>query len=215
LRRRRTTPVSWGSANLCCPKRTRSSDVSVTLSVVSRELASSVLAAVSIEAIQQRIHVIRGNKVMLDQDLAELYGVQTKRLLEQVRRNSARFPADFMFRLDSDEVEALRSQNATSTAGRGGRRYAPYAFTEQGVAMLSSVLRSPRAIAVNIEIMRAFVALRHLTHERAALARRLDELEARFDRRLAEHDEQLAQVFAALRQLLEPPPRKKRPIGFA
>ncbi len=152
---------------------------------------------------------------MLDQDLAELYSVETKRLLEQVRRNSARFPADFMFRLDPDEIEILRSQNATSNAAWGGRRYAPYAFTEQGVAMLSSVLRSPRAIAVNIEIMRAFVALRHLKDDQEALARRLDELEARFDGRLAEHDEQLAQVFAALRQLLEPPPRKKRPIGFA
>jgi hypothetical protein len=103
----------------------------------------------------------------------------------------------------------------TSNTARGGRRYAPYAFTEQGVAMLSSVLRSPRAIAVNIEIMRAFVALRHLTDDQAALARKLDELEARFDGRLAEHDEQLAQVFTALRQLLEPPPHKKRPIGFA
>ena len=97
---------------------------------------------------------------MLDQDLAELYGVETKRLLEQVRRNSARFPADFMFRLEPKEVETLRPQNATSNARRGGRRYAPYAFTEQGVAMLSSVLRSPRAITVNIEVMRAFVALR-------------------------------------------------------
>jgi hypothetical protein len=103
----------------------------------------------------------------------------------------------------------------TSKTGRGGRRYPPYAFTEQGVAMLSSVLRSPRAIAVNIEIMRAFVALRHLTDGQAALAQKLDELEARFDGRLAEHDEQLAQVFAALRHLLEPSPRKKRPIGFA
>jgi len=152
---------------------------------------------------------------MLDQDLAELYGVETKRLLEQVRRNKARFPADFMFRLDPDEVETLRSQNATSNTTRGGRRYSPYAFTEQGVAMLSSVLRSPRAIAANIEIMRAFVALRHLTDDQAALGRKLDELERRFDGRLAEHDEQLAQVFAALRQLLEPPPLKKRPIGFA
>ena len=151
---------------------------------------------------------------MLDQDLAELYGVETKRLLEQVRRNSARFPPDFMFRLEPQEVDNLRSQNATSRVGYGGRRYAPYAFTEQGVAMLSSVLRSPRAIAVNIEIMRAFVALRHLTDDQAALARKLDELEARFDGRLAEHDDQLAQVFKALRQLLEPPAHKKRPIGF-
>src|SRR5260370_35637438 len=144
---------------------------------------------------------------MLDQGLAELYGAETKRLLEQVRRNSARFPGDFMFRLKPGEVDNLRSQNATSRVGYGGRRYPPYAFTEQGVAMLSSVLRSPQAIAVNIEIMRAFVALRHLRDDQAALARKLDELEARFDGRLAEHDEQLGQVFAALRQLLEPAPR--------
>jgi DNA-binding PadR family transcriptional regulator len=120
-----------------------------------------------------------------------------------------------MFRLQKAEFEVLRSQNVISNVGRGGRRYAPYVFTEQGVAMLSSVLRSPRAITVNIEIMRAFVALRHLGEDRAALARKLDELEQRFEGRLAKHDDQLAQVFEALRQLLEPPPRKKRPIGFA
>ena len=182
---------------------------------MSDELVPPAAVAVPVEAIQRRIHVVRAEKVMLDEDLAELYGVETRALIQAVRRNVGRFHGDFMFRLQKAEFESLRSQTVISNVGRGGRRYAPYAFTEQGVAMLSSVLRSLRAITVNIEIMRAFVALRHLTDDQAALARKLDELEARFDGRLAEHDEQLAQVFTALRQLLEPPPRKKRPIGFA
>src|SRR5687767_8825910 len=111
----------------------------------------------------QRICVVRGHRVMLDADLAELYGVPTKVLLQAVRRNGERFPEDFRFQLEPDESEALRSQFVTSKkTGRGGRRYAPFVFTEQGVAMLSSVLRSPRAIAINIEIMRAFVKLREV-----------------------------------------------------
>ena len=182
---------------------------------MSDELVPPAAVAVPVEAIQRRIHMMRGEKVMLDEDLAQLYGVETKVFVQAVKRNLTRFPPDFMFRLQKAEFESLRSQNVTSNTARGGRRYAPYAFTEQGVAMLSSVLRSPRAIAVNIEIMRAFVALRHLAHDQEALARTLDELEVRFEGRLAKHDEQLAQVFKALRQLLEPPPRKKRPIGFA
>jgi ORF6N domain-containing protein len=184
-------------------------------SVVSRELARRSAAAVPVEAIQERIHVIRAEKVMLDEDLAQLYGVETKVLVQAVKRNLTRFPADFMFQLDAAEYADLRSQNVTSNTGRGGRRSPPYAFTEQGVAMLSGVLRSRRAIAVNIEIMRAFVALRHLAEDQAALARKLDELEARFEGQLARHDQQLAQVFAALRQLVTKPERKKRPIGFA
>lgn len=150
---------------------------------------------------------------MFDEDLAALYGVETKVLVQAVKRNSTRFPSDFMFQLDDAEYAALRSQNVTSNTGRGGRRSRPYAFTEQGVAMLSGVLRSERAITVNIEIMRAFVALRHLAEDKATLARKLDELEARFEGRLATHDQQLAQVFAALRQLVTPE-RKSRPVGF-
>jgi len=145
---------------------------------------------------------------MLDEDLARLYGVETKRLVEQVRRNAERFPEDFMFRLTPDEHELLRSQFATSkTEQRGGRRYAPYAFTEQGVAMLSSVLRSKRAVSVNIEIMRAFVRLRGLLAGNADLSRRLDELEGRYDR-------QFKVVFDAIRGLMEPPATAKRELGF-
>ena len=169
---------------------------------------NAVVSRVTREAIQQRIYFVRGEKVMLDADLAELYGVQTKALIQAVKRNLARFPVDFMFQLDDTEFEVLRSHNVTSNERRGGRRYKPYVFTEQGIAMLSSVLRSARAIAVNIEIMRAFVALRHMLEDRAALARRLDELEAGFEGRLAEHDKQLADVFTALRELIEPPPRE-------
>jgi hypothetical protein len=148
---------------------------------------------------------------MLDEDLADLYGVETKRLIQQVKRNLKRFPEDFMFQLDRVEAETLRSQIATSNDGRGGRRYAPYVFTEQGVAMLSGVLRSERAIAVNVEIMRAFVELRRAAASYTALETRLDELE----RGLGRHDEQLQQIFKTLRQLISPPVQRKRPVGFS
>jgi len=158
------------------------------------------------EYIAQAIHLIRGQKVLLDADLAALYGVETKVLLQAVKRNHERFPEDFMFQLTADEFDDLRSQSVTSSWG--GRRYRPYAFTEQGVAMLSSVLRSPQAIAVNIEIMRAFVRLRELLASHKALAKRLEELEAKTDSRFK-------QVFEAIRQLMMPPdPPKKRQIGF-
>jgi hypothetical protein len=127
----------------------------------SEEKAGS-LELIAAPAIEKRIFVVRGLQVMLDEDLADLYGVETKRLIQQVRRNLERFPEDFMFQLTKSEAAALRLQIATSNEGRGGRRYAPYVFTEQGVAMLSGVLRSDRAIAVNIAIMRAFVELRRL-----------------------------------------------------
>jgi hypothetical protein len=156
------------------------------------------------ERIEQSILVIRGHRVMLDADLAVLYGVTTKRLNEQVRRNRARFPEDFMFQLSSEEVRSLRAQFATSNKGRGGRRYAPYAFTEQGVAMLSTVLNSERAILVNIEIMRAFVRLRQMLASNAELARELDALEKKYDA-------QFKVVFDAIRQLMSPPePRKTK-----
>jgi hypothetical protein len=164
--------------------------------------------------IEKRILVVRERQVMLDRDLADLYGVETRVLIQQVKRNAKRFPADFMFQLTNTETELLRSQIVTSKEGRGGRRYAPYVFTEQGVAMLSGVLRSDRAIAVNIEIMRTFVELRRVAVSHAALQERLDELEREVSGRLDQHDEQLSQVFEALHQLMEPPPREQRPVGF-
>lgn len=176
--------------------------------------AAKLLEPIAGPVIEKRIFVVRGRQVMLDEDLAELYGVATKRLVEQVKRNLERFPGDFMFQLSKDEAAALRSQIATSKGGRGGRRYTPYVFTEQGVAMLSSVLRSKQAIAVNIEIMRAFVELRRVSVSYTALQERLDALEREMTGRLDQHDEQISQVFKALHQLMEPPPREKRPVGF-
>jgi len=160
------------------------------------------------ERIEKAIFLIRGHKVMLDADLAELYGVTTKRLNEQVRRNLSRFPADFMFQLDGQEASALRSQIATSKEGRGGRRYLPYVFTEQGVAMLSSVLNSERAIEVNIAIMRVFVRLREMMATHKELAFKLVELEER----LEGHDEQIQNIFEAIRQLMTPPERARKKI---
>ena len=163
------------------------------------------------ERIAHSILLLRGQKVLLDADLAELYGVETKVLVQAVKRNLERFPDDFMFQLDAEEFAALRSQSVTSNTGRGGRRYAPYAFTEQGVAMLSSVLSSPQAIAVNIEIMRAFVRLREMLAGNKELAAKLGELE----RKLKGHDQAIAGILDAIRQLMAPPPApKKRPIGF-
>lgn len=168
------------------------------------------LELVASPAIEKRIFVVRGRQVMLDEDLADLYGVETRVLVQQVKRNAKRFPADFMFQLTKAEAGVLRSQIVTSNDGRGGRRYAPYVFTEQGVAMLSGVLRSDRAIAVNIEIMRTFVELRRAASSYAAIEKRLEEIE----RGLDGHDEQLRQIFDALRQLISPPPRPKRRVGF-
>lgn len=167
------------------------------------------------------ILLLREKRVMLDTDLAELYGVQTKVLVQAVKRNITRFPHDFMFQLSAEEFAALRSQTVTSNAGRGGRRTAPYAFTEQGVAMLSSVLGSTRAIGVNIEIMRTFVRVRELAVTHHDLAKRLGELEERTEMLSTQHDSfsrntrnQLKQVFDALRELMTPAETPKRPIGF-
>jgi ORF6N domain len=168
------------------------------------------LEVIAAPAIEKRIFVVRERQVMLDEDLADLYGVETKRLIQQVKRNLKRFPRDFMFQLTKVEVEALRSQIATSKTGRGGRRYAPYVFTEQGVAMLSGVLHSDRAIAVNIEIMRAFVELRRVAGSYALIEKRLKQIEEGMD----EHDERFAQIFNALHQLINPPAKPKRPVGF-
>src|SRR6185312_9110615 len=148
-------------------------------------------------------------------ELAALYGVEIRVLVQGVKRNLARFPEDFMFQLSAAEWSALRSQPATLKACRGQhRKYLPYAFTEQGVAMLSSVLRSERAIAVNIQIMRAFVRMRGFLASNRALARRLDELEARLEKKLVTHDQAIAAILSAIRQLINPPAPKRRPIGF-
>lgn len=172
--------------------------------------------------IQSRILSMREQRVMLDADLAQLYGVETRALVQAVKRNLSRFPDDFMFQLTAEEWQALRSQTVISNVeGRGGRRTAPYAFTEQGVAMLSSVLGSQQAIAVNIEIMRTFVRVRALAATHGDLAKRLVDLEEKTEALAINHDvfsrntkAQLKQVFDALRELMTPPEPPKRPIGF-
>lgn len=149
-------------------------------------------------------------QVILDSDLAQMYGVSTKVLLQAVKRNRTRFPSDFMFQLTKDEFANLRSQFVTSKGSAGGRRYLPFAFTEEGVAMLSSVLRSQHAIRVNIAIMRAFVRLREITATHKELALKFKELEER----IGTHDRHLKTIFDALRQLMQPPAKPKRRIGF-
>lgn len=165
-------------------------------------------AAVAVAA--RHIHIIRGRKVMLDFDLAELYRVATKVFNQAVKRNRRRFPADFMFQLSAEEAGCLRSQIVTSKEGRGGRRYRPYAFTQEGVAMLSSVLNSPRAVEVNIAIMRAFVAMRETALTYSSLARKLEELVKRCDR----HDGNIRLVFDTLKRLVAAPAPHRRRIGF-
>ena len=173
---------------------------------------------VPVGQIESRILLIRGHRVMLDRDLARLYQVKTKTLNQAVKRNRKRFPGDFMFQLTWEESKNLRSHFVTLdgegsrsqsvTLNRGGNiKYRPHAFTEQGVAMLSSVLRSERAVQVNIEIMRAFVRLRGILAAHKGLARRLDELEKKYDKKFAV-------VFEAIRQLMEPPGGKRERIGF-
>jgi hypothetical protein len=164
---------------------------------------------------EEKILTIRGHRVMLDSDLAKLYGVETRTLVQAVKRNADRFPEDFMFSVKNEELQevmGLRSQSVISKAARGGRRYAPYAFTEQGVAMLSSVLNSKRSIQVNIAIMRTFVRLRSLTSAHRELASKVLEHEGK----LIKHDRALREVFDAIRQLMDvpPPTPKKRRIGF-
>ena len=181
-----------------------------------------------LETITHRILLLREQKVLLDADLATLYGVETKVLLQAVKRNLERFPEDFMFQLTNQEFNVLRSQSVTSSSEAletlrwGGRRTAPYAFTEQGVAMLSSILSSPQAVQVNIAIMRAFVKLRELAMTHHELAKQLNALEEKTEALSMQHDTfarntraQLKQVFDTIRELMTPPePQKKRPIGF-
>lgn len=163
---------------------------------------------IPVERIQQCIYLVRRQKVMLDSDLAKLYGVETKALVRAVKRNIDRFPSDFMFQLTQAEYDAfLRCQIGTSKKGRGGRRYLPYAFTEQGVAMLSSVLTSRRAIEVNIAIVRTFVILREILANNALLKQKIESLERKYD-------EQFQQVFEILALMLEEDERPKEPFGF-
>lgn len=166
---------------------------------------SAPLASKS-ESIAQLVLFIRGERVILDRDLASLYGVTTKALNQAVKRNAARFPAEFMFQLTKSEYEALRSQSVTLKRGQH-LKYLPYVFTEQGVAMLSSVLRSPRAIEVNIAIMRTFVQLRRLIESNRELGRKIEALEQKYD-------EQFAVVFAAIKELIAPPTPQRKQIGF-
>jgi hypothetical protein len=160
--------------------------------------------------VESRILVLREQRVILDTDLAELYGVPVKRLNEQVKRNQERFPADFMFRLSAEESESLRSQNATSKPGRGGRRYAPYAFTEHGAIMAATVLNSERAVEMSVFVVRAFVRLREMLATNQQLASKIDELEQRLDT----HDASIQELIEAIRELMAPEPGTGRKIGF-
>ncbi len=171
--------------------------------------------SLTMQGIERAIHLVRGHRVMLDAELARLYGVETKNLNKAVKRNLSRFPDDFMFRLTEEEASALRFQIGTSKS-RGGRRYLPFAFTQEGVAMLSSVLTGKQAIAVNVEIMRVFVRLRHLLATNDRIAKRLDEFEQKVGIRFASHEKHFRDVFEAIRQLIDAgdddgPPSK---IGF-
>ena len=195
--------------------------VSIETMSTSKTTSLTRRAPVTVEVIERRIYLIRGQKVMLDSDLAELYGVATRVLNQAVKRNLGRFPQDFMFQLNADESDSLRSQIATlkaeslrsqfvtlKTAGRGRhRKYLPYVFTEQGVAMLSSVLNSDRAIEANIVIMRAFVRLREMMLSNDELNRKISALERKYD-------EKFRIVFAALRKLIAAPEKPRRKIGF-
>ena len=171
---------------------------------------SGSLELIAASAIEKRILVVRERQVILDEDLADLYDVETRVLVQQVRRNEKRFPSDFMFQLSAREFGDLKSQSVISSGGHGGRRKSPLVFTEHGIAMLSGVLRSDRAIAVNIEIMRVFVELRRVAGSYAAIEKKLEQI----DRELSGHDEQLNQIFKTLRQLISPPERPKHPVGF-
>ena len=166
------------------------------------------MTLIPVETIESKIFLIRGRKVMLDSDLSVLYGVETRALNQAVRRNIERFPGEFMFQLTKTEAKSLRSQFVTLKKGkRSHYKYMPYAFTEPGVAMLSSVLNSNRAIQVNIQIIKTFIKLREIALTHVALKRKIEAMERNYDR-------QFKAVFEAIRKLLEPPPARKRKIGF-
>jgi len=163
---------------------------------------------VPVEDVEQRILELRGTKVILDSDLAELYGVETKRLNEQVKRNSERFPSDFVFQLTQEEFENLRSQSATSSRAHGGRRTPPYAFTEHGAIMAANVLNSQCAIEMSVFVVRAFVRLRGMLATHKELARKLDELE----HKVGEHDEAIRALVTAIRELMSPSSKERRAL---
>jgi hypothetical protein len=172
---------------------------------------------VSIEHITSTILVFRGQRVLLDAELAALYGVTTKRCNEQVRRNRERFPEDFMFQLTPEESASLRSQFATLEGGRGQhRKYLPYAFTEHGAIMAATILNSPQAVEMSVYVVRAFVQLREHLSSNRELARRFAQLETRLDKKLTEHDRAIGAILAAIRELMHPKASvpKRRPIGF-
>ncbi|MBI1731147.1 MAG: ORF6N domain-containing protein [Gammaproteobacteria bacterium] len=172
-------------------------------------------ALVPLEHITRTILILRRHRVILDADLAALYGVTTKRLNEQVKRNSERFPGDFLFRLTHAELEAWnRSQIATGSQKHRDPRFAPFAFTEHGAIMAATILNSPRAVEMSIYVVRAFVQLRELLASNKDLAHRLDQLEARIEQKLPTHDEAITNMLAAIRELMTPPAPKRRGIGF-
>jgi hypothetical protein len=172
-----------------------------------RQNMDGQVSLIPMERIERAILLIRGEKVMLDSDLAEIYGVETRILNQAVNRNINRFPADFMFQLTADEAKSLRSQIVISNEGRGGRRYLPYAFTEHGALMLANVLNSERAAQTSVQVVRVFVRLRQMLSSNAELARKLESLEKKYDA-------QFKVVFDAIRQLMSTPARPKREIGF-
>jgi hypothetical protein len=172
-------------------------------------------ALVPAQDIPRAILVLRGQRVLLDADLATLYGVTTKALNQAVKRNAERFPEDFMFRLAPAEITTLnRSQIATGSQKHRDPRFPPYAFTEHGAIMAASILNSPRAIEMSVYVVRAFVQLREMLTSNKELARRFAQLETRLDKKLTTHDEAIAAILSAIRQLMHPPVPKRRPIGF-
>jgi hypothetical protein len=176
---------------------------------------ASVKTVASTGDITRAILVLRGHRVLLDAELAALYGVTSKRLNEQVKRNAKRFPADFIFRLTRIETAALnRSQYATGSQKHRDPRFPPNAFTEHGAIMAATILNSPRAVEMSVYVVRAFVQLRELLTSNKELARKFAQLETRLDKRLTTHDEAIASILSAIRQLMYPPVPKRRPIGF-
>ncbi len=179
--------------------------------MAAKDKKSEETALVTFDIIERKIHIVREQKVMLDSDLAALYGVETRVLNQAVKRNLQRFPEDFMFQITKEEFENLKSQFVTSSLGNyGGRRKLPYVFTEQGVAMLSSVLNSERAVQVNIGIMRAFVNMRKMFLTNEEVSRKFAEME----NKLGKHDENFKKVFAAIRFMMNPPNKSDKEIGF-
>jgi hypothetical protein len=177
-------------------------------------VSANPLALVPVEQITRAILVLRGHKVLLDTELASLYGVTTKRLNEQVKRNAERFPEDFLLRPSAAEVEMLnRSQIATGSQKHRNPRFPPYAFTEHGAIMAAMILNSPHAVEMSVYVVRAFVHLRELLSSNRELARRFAQLETRLDKKLTEHDRAIAAILSAIRELMNPPAPKRRPVG--